>query len=314
MAVPPAARRVLRLRSRWWRLGLVVGLLVVARLGVSGPSEPAAAPTGVPVPSAPPGVSGGWQLTAENTGLSGAGVDRSTLPVFSGKVSAGITIRRQKVISALDLSRTANVTLDRVWLAPDGGGRALVLGPGSVVKDSDIDGGAMAQGERIGVYGVVNGTYALARVRITGMSVGAWLDGSGTGSVSDTYIHDLVSIDGAHVDGFTRRGGTGPLRITRSRIDASGPNVTGALFLQNTWGATIDGVQIERSLLEGEGFVLALENKGAGTSLALDDVRIRSTGWGPVSASGQITYQAWTAVHQYDASRPGTTGLPLNRP
>jgi hypothetical protein len=132
--------------------------------------------------------------------------------------------------------------------------------------------------------------------------------------VSDTYIHDLVSIDGAHVDGVTRRGGAGPLRITRSRIDASGPNVTGAFFLQNTWGAAIGGLTLERTLLEGEGFALALENKGAGTAVALEDVRIRSAGWGPVSASGQITYLGWSAVHLYAAGRPGARGAPVNRP
>jgi hypothetical protein len=242
------------------------------------------------------------------------GVDRNSLPVFNGPVTAGMTISMKKITVGLDLTSVPNVTLDRVWLAPQGARRALIFGSGTVIKDSDIDGSQMVQDERIAMYGSVSGTYAVERVRITGVSVGAWFDGSGSGTMTDTYIHNLGSINAAHVDGFTRRGGTGTLTINRSRIDASGNSVTGAFFLQNTWGDKIAGVTVKDTYLEGEGYVMTLENRGAGTSVGFDNVRVRSTGYGPITSTSGIAYTAWNAVNMYDGSKlPGAAGAPVNR-
>ena len=245
---------------------------------------------------APASVAFGWQLTKGNTGLAGAGVDRASLPTFSGTVTAGMTLSRVKITKPLNLASTPNVTLDRVWLAPSGGADALTLGAGTVVKDSDIDGALMQQGSRVGIKGTVSGAYTIARTVITGMSVGAWLDGAGPGTMTESYVHSMTGINGSHMDAFTRRGGTGALTIARSRLDATGPSVTGAFFLQNTWGDRIGGITLQDSYLEGGGFALTLENKGAGTSVGLNNVRIRSTGWGPITATGGITPSRWERV------------------
>jgi hypothetical protein len=108
------------------------------------------------------------------------------------------------------------------------------------------------------------------------------------------------------MDGFTRRAGTGRLSITDVHIDDSGPSVTGAFFLQNTWGGAIAGITVKDSLLTGDGFTLTLENKGDGTSVGFDNVRLGSTGWGPITATpmsgngpGPITYTTWN-VHNTD--------------
>jgi len=216
----------------------------------------------------------------------------------------------------VDLSRLSNVTLDRVWLRPTDNRTALVLGPGTVIKDSDIDGSGSVQGERIGIYGnVSSGSYAIERVAITGVSVGAWLDGSASGTMADSYVHDMISINGAHVDGFTRRAGSGPLRILRSRIDASGGYVTGAFFLQNTWGGPVAGVTVEDSYLEGEGYVLTLDNRSDGVSVGLKNVRIRSIGWGPITTStAPITFTQWSDVYRYDPTKTDAKGTVINRP
>ena len=264
----------------------------------------------------------GWQLTTSETGLAGAGVDRNELAVFTGRVRPGMTLSRVKIVSPLDLSLVANVTLDRVWLAPQGGRQALVLGSGTVVTDSDIDGSAMQSAERIGIYGNVPSRYTISRVSVTGTTVGAWLDGSGMGTMTDTYIHALVSNGGQHMDGFTRRAGTGPLTIARSRIEARGASVTGAFFLQDTWGGTISGITVVDTLLDGMGYSLTLENHGAGTSVGMQNVRVRATGWGPISASplnghgvGAITYSAWSDVRTFDPSRlPRADGAVINHP
>ena len=267
-----------------------------------------AAPTPVVTP---PLSSYGWQLTAAKTGLVGAGVNRLSLPVFSGNITPGLTIRNMKITTSLDLSSTANVTLDHVWLAPQAGGniRALILGPGTTIVDSDIDGSMMDHsGEQIGIYGCVpvGQTYSINRVDLTGMTVGAWLDCDGNGSMVDTYIHGLVSNNGAHMDGFTRRAGIGQLTIARSRIDVSGASVTGALFLQSTWGGPIAGVLVTNSYLEGDGYVIGMSsgsNPGDITSAGFQNVRVRSTGWGPISTDHRVNYTSWTDVRQYDASR-----------
>ena len=244
----------------------------------------------------------GWEINSNNTGLAGAGVVRSSLPIFAGPVTSGMTLSRVKITSTLDLTSVPNVTLDRVWVAPTSGRNGVILGAGTVIKDSDIDGSGLVQGERIGIYGNTSGSYAISRVAITNVSIGAWLDGDGSGSLTDGYIL-TSSINGAHQDGFTRRAGVGALAITRMRIDSSGPSVTGAFFIANTWGGRIGGVALKDSYLEGEGYVMAIYNNGPGTAVGIDNVRVRSTGWGPITSEGLITYTAWNNVRAYDGSR-----------
>jgi len=260
----------------------------------------------------------GWQLTANNTGLAGAGVDRSSLPVYNGPIRAGMTISEKTLVDTVDLSKVPNVTLDRVLITAQGARNGLILGPGSVVKDSDIDGSVGQQGERIGIFGDVpaGSSYSIQRVRVTGMTVGVWLDGNGSGSMTDTYVHDLLSIGGAHVDGFTRRSGTGSLSIARSRIDASGDNVTGAFFLQDTWGDAVGGIALSDSYLEGEGYVMSLHNQGAGVSLAVDNVRTRPIGWGEVNTlQTDVTITTWARVSRYNGTRlPEAVGRTVRRP
>jgi hypothetical protein len=265
-----------------------------------------------PAPSSP--VSYGWQLTATNTGLAGVGVDRNTLPTFSGTITSGMTLSNVRINSGVDLSSKSNVTLDRVWIRPSGANRALILGPGTVIKDSDIDGSAMPNGERWGFYTNTSGSYRIERVRVTGVSIGAWLDGSGTGTMTDTYIHGMISTNGAHVDGFTRRGGTGPLTILRSRFNIDSGWATGAFFLQNTWGDRIAGITLKDTYLEGNGYVMTLENKGAGTSFGANNVRLRPTEYGAVTASGGITTTEWTNVYLYSATSPNNAGAAVSRP
>ena len=275
-------------------------------------------PTPTPGPSP---VSYGWQRNTSNTGLAGVGIDRNTLPTYSGNVTPGMTLSQVKITSSLDLTNVPNVTLDRVWLKPTDGPYALKIGSGTVVKNSDIDGSAMpTSGERI-IYGFVqSGTYTLTNVSITNMTVGAWFDGPASGTMNDTYIGSMFSGNGAHKDGFTRRDGVGLLAITRCHIDDTSNATTGAFFLQNTWGGQIGGITVKDSLLEGDGYVLTLENKGAGTSVGFNNVRINSTGYGPIASTpnsgngpGSISYTDWTNVYVYNPnSLPNAIGAVIN--
>jgi hypothetical protein len=184
----------------------------------------------------------------------------------------------------------------------------------------------MPSGERWGISsGTGSGTtanYTIQGVQITNVSIGMWLDsasGSSSGTVSDTYIHNLNSTNGAHLDGFTRRGGTGPLTIIRSRIaddfsDSGGSHATGSVFLQNTWGGAIGGITVQDSYLEGNGFNMALENKGAGTSFGANNVRVRPTEYAAVSVTGSVNFTQWTNVFTYDASKPNAAGGAISHP
>lgn len=300
----------------------VTGKMLLFGPSAAPPPTPTPAPTPTPTPTPVPSpapitnppsgaVTYGWQLTSTNTGLAGAGINASTLPTFQGSISAGMTISRMKITTSLDLSNIPNVTLDHVLLIPSAGGniRALILGPGTTIVDSDIDGSMMDHsGEQIGIYGCVPAgkTYSINRVNLTGMTVGAWLDCDGNGSMVDTYIHGLVSNNGAHMDGFTRRAGIGQLTVARTRIDDSGASVTGALFFQSTWGGPIAGVLVTNSYLEGDGYVIGMSSGSAPgdiTSAGFQNVRVRSTGWGPISTDHRVIYTSWTDVRQYDASR-----------
>ena len=272
-------------------------------------------------PAPRPEVNYGWELTAANTGLAGAGVDRASLPPFDGNITPGMTLSRVKITGGVDLTDLPDVTLDQVWLHPTGTNRALILGPGTIIKDSDIDGSAMPRGERWGLFhGDTGGAeYSIARVSITGVSIGAWLDGSAPGTMTDTYIRDLISTADAHLDGFTRRSGTGPLTIARSRIaddytDGGGTHATGSVFLQNTWGGKIGGITIRDTFLEGNGFNLALENRGASTSIGVNNLRLRPTEYDAVSTQGPVDITDWTDVFLYDADKPNAAGRAVARP
>jgi len=315
VAIGTLALQVLYMRSG--------ATLVRARLGMrTGTTVTYLSPalTSAPAPApAPTAVQYGWQLSSDNTGLKGAGVDRNTLPLFSGTITPGMTLSLVKITDILDLSGVSDVTLDRVWLAPVGGTRALWLGPNSVIKDSDVDGSSMIQGERIAIGTSTVGSYQIARTSVTNVSIGTWLDGNGFGTMTDTYVHDLVSINSAHKDGFTRRAGTGALLIDRCRFDASGPMVTGAFFLQNTWGDPIAGISMKNTMVEGAGYVMTLANDGPGTSVSLDNVRVwcfagvGGTTYGPQVVYGNMVYPVWNNVRLYDSTRlPAADGAVLN--
>jgi hypothetical protein len=104
--------------------------------------------------------------------------------------------------------------------------------------------------------------------------------------------------------------------MTRSHVDDSGSYVTGAFFIQNTWGGRIAGITVKDSFFEGDGYVVGTDDKdGTGISIGFDNVRLRSTGWGPISNSANTQYTIWNNVRTYDASRlPAADGAILNHP
>jgi hypothetical protein len=248
--------------------------------------------------------------------LAGAGTDRADLPTFDGTITAGMTLSRVKIIEGVDLTDLPDVTLDRVWLQPVGADRALILGAGTVIRDSDIDGSRMPEGERWGLYhaDTPGAPYSIERVQITGVSIGAWLDGSAAGRLSEAYIHGMESTGRAHLDGITRRAGTGELTIERSRVSVDfGSWATGAFFLQSK-DEPIGGITLKDTLLEGDGYVMVLENNGPGTAFAAENLRLRPTEYGAITSTGKITSDRWVDVFLYDPAQPDAAGAEVPHP
>ena len=289
-------------------------------------TSPAPSPTATATSPAPSGgVTYGWQLTDNNTGLAGAGIDRNTLPVYSGSISSGQTLTKVKITHDIDLSNLTNVTLDRVWIAPSScPGNALTVGAGTVIKDSDITGEQAAPTsscEPGGIRSYGSNGVSVQRVLITGVSIGMWFDGDGAATITDTYVHNMKSVDGQHVDGFTRRSGIGQLTLLRDRLDANvSGSTTGAFFLQDTWGGRIAGVTLQDSMLEGIGYLMTLDNGGSGVSFGANNVRFRLSTpnyYGNISAYGgsPITYTSWSNNYNYDGSSlPSAMGSAVQHP
>jgi len=264
----------------------------------------------------------GWQLTASNSGLAGAGVNRANLPVYNGSITSGMTLSMVKITHTVDLSNLSNVTLDRVWIAPTNGGDVLALGNNDVIKDSDISGEftSSADAAVCGIRIFSASGYAIQRVHVTGVQIGAWIDGNGTGTLTDSYIQANRSLSGGHVDGFTRRGGTGSLTLLRDRIEANvSGSTTGAFFLQNNNGA-ISGLSLQDTMLEGIGYLMTLDNTGAGTSVGANNVRFHLTQanyYGDVTmyGAGPTTITQWSNMYDYNPNNPpSNAGASVSRP
>ena len=182
-----------------------------------------------------------------------------------------------------------NITLDRCWIVATSnpGGISPSAGGALTVQDSDIEGQPSASpdygstGFTEGVGNGSNNTITVLRTNITGFGLGFNI--SGPGIIQQTYIHDLAPVSAGsdinHVDGCTRRSGTGQLNVIDCRIDScTNPNHPSAtVFLQDTFGF-FDNILFQGNLFENGalGGSVVLEKKkgnGYGTSLIMDNNR-----------------------------------------
>ena len=269
----------------------------------------------------------GWQLTPATTGLSGAGVDRTTLPVYSGAVPvAGQTITLQKITASWDLAgwnggsnngpQIANVTFDRCWFSVPLD-RCGQFGPNNLLVDCDIVGPSVSPN----AYGpLVPGNVTTAavfrRCLLDNFTISLWLDGAAT--VDACYLTALTDNAAAHVDGVTRRGSTLPLTITRSYIRAKGIAVTGALFVTGDFALNPSGVSISDSLFESDGVdCLAIGNNNAGGTSSYAFSNCRAIGSTIVDRAGAGTcvsspftmwlYDVNNAFNATDGGRKGAS-------
>ncbi|HOT46119.1 MAG TPA: fibronectin type III domain-containing protein [Spirochaetota bacterium] len=265
-------------------------------------------------PSLPPPVTAlkGWELDGSNTGLTGAGIDRTTLPLYEPPaaevqygtwfVPAGTVMTGQRVeMGGIDLS-AGNITFERCWFRPTsiGRGMPLVRGGGAVqntIRSCDIDGSAIplnADGTNpaCGSIAVSCSNIRVLLCNITALASGVAFFGEEPVTLEGTYIHDLVQGEWfpgsgqSHQDGFTIRDYAGPLALIRNSHILTNPAshiATGAFFLQGTWDdCFMDNIYVTGNLLAGYGYNLAVDrdNGGYGRHLwAVDNRFDPYSGW-----------------------------------
>jgi hypothetical protein len=274
----------------------------------------------------------GWELTEENTGLAGVGVDPSSLTVYTGSSTpeAGTVIRDSLITTTLDLS-AGDITITRCLIRPTNvvaGSHILVnttTDSTVTISDCDIDCDDVPASV-VAKSCAFAGAGTIERCNIYGMGSGIWLRGSGSvaSRLEGSYIHGLraygdPTTTGSHNDGMTVRDYSGPgMVISNNRIDCSSGNDTGALFIQPSAGA-IDNVSIEGNLLEGRGYNLALEaaldrwpGNGYGANMIAINNRYSPTGWGAGYVSGGSGWADASENYINDPAREDNKGAAVS--
>ncbi len=264
--------------------------LLLSLLGetvTEGPSTP---------PTLPPPVTAlkGWQLDGSNTGLAGAGIDRSTLVPYeppadqvqygTWTVPADTVITERRIdMGGIDIS-AGNITFERCWFRPlsIGRGMPLIRGTGAsqnTIRNCDFDGSAIplngdGTNPACGSMAISSANIRVLLCNISGLASGVAFNGQDPVTLEGTYIHDLVQGEWflgsgqSHQDGFTMRDYTGPLALIRNNHILTNPAshmATGAIFLQATWNdCFLDNIYITGNLLAGYGYNLAAERDNGG--------------------------------------------------
>lgn len=291
----------------------------------------------------------GWQLNETNTGLAGAGIDKTALPRYTGSmyVPAGTTITGKRIDTELVLS-AGNITIDRCWIRPleYSPGMPLVSSvdwnstfrsaQGVVLKDCDIDGTAMpntgpGQADSVTAF---EGLVTMQRCRAYGMGSGivirhtgttgdflvegclfhqfrAWGDPDTTGSHNECgTVRDFAS--------FQNPNRVGVIRNCRFDISSTPNNASGALF--NTASGADYGTPspMANVTLEGNSFEHGPYNLWLSGSMGWANWRARNNrfkGWAFAPAytePGKAGWAEWADNHVLDPTKPDAKGAPVN--
>jgi hypothetical protein len=274
----------------------------------------------------------GWQLNEANTGLAGAGIDKNTLPVYtgSGTPAYGTTISLQKITKPLWLIN-GNITLDRCWIQPTSAltPEGLIItynyGDGwtpapysSTIKDCDIDGTTMSAQAVAGAC-AVRGLANVIRCNIFGMGTGIAIFSYALKAdclVENNYVHDLRAYTGSHNESATVRSYLGNSLIWRNNrfVDKTG-NDSGALFVQ-PFSTNIQHVLVEGNLLESYNYCIGIGNYGSNTysDFKVKNNRFVKGGFGPVWLNNGVGFAEWTDNYYDNPSDPGHIGAIINKP
>lgn len=306
------------------------------RPGSTGPSVAGSTSAS---PSAPPKPAG-WDLDATNVGLASEGLSCASLPIYTGPVNvpSGTVIREKRITVPLNVSQ-GDVVIERSCVQLEEAVRGMpavattnydTLKPAAgavVIRDSELDGSLLASELAATVTGVV-GVADLVNNYIHHFGSGIMLMDTGDRMdvlVERNYVTGLVAWGdaatvGNHSDAFTVRDFDASLNPERrlvvqgNRFDCNSGNDTGALFIQ-TYAGRIDNVVIERNLLEGAGYQLALNEVNApyGDLQAVDN-RFSGTGYGPAYVQGGQGWSLWKDNSLFEPAAPDARGESVPKP
>jgi hypothetical protein len=276
----------------------------------------------------------GWLVDSTNIGLVGAGIDRSTLAVYSGpvEVPAGTTISLKRINSALDLT-DGNITIDRCWIRPStvpgwsfgafvqswrsSGG---TYDGNNVITDCEIDGDHLSLtlplAQACGFAGPAVNMY---RNYIHGMGTGIAIFGAdaATNTIENNYVTGLRATGDSHNEAATVReheDGTLLWRGNRLNCDVVG-HTSAQMFIQ-TYAGQVNNVTLEDTYTEGPGFHIYLERYlGSGptySNIRVINTRYRGYGeyYGPESVANGAGYAQYTGNYTWANTPPLYQGAP----
>jgi len=262
----------------------------------------------------------GWDLDKKNTGLRGnySGLKKldlngadSGVGRMNGNtlfVNAGKTIENRIIPCPLNLE-AGGITIRKCLIQPLEVGRGMpyIKCENSTLEDSEIDGSKMP-GNVMGMSIAFAGSGKILRCDIHHASTGISINNaSNTVSVAESnYIHDLVYVEPAHIDGITTRISSGAgTTIRNNRIVINSKIATGGIFIQTTFGR-IDNLTIEGNLIEGYGYNLAMDKSrfDYGKNIKIKNNRFKpyQGGLGVVSIQAGINIADGSGNCLYEAS------------
>ncbi len=272
----------------------------------------------------------GWELNRKNTGLKGSYKGLKELDLKGGDsglgrmngntlfVNTGKTIKNRIITCPLNLE-AGGIKIMNCLIQPTevGRGMPLIISEDSTIEDSEIDGSRIPRA--IIVMSIAfAGSGKIIRCDVHHAATGISINNSSqTVSVAEgNYIHDLIYVKPAHVDGITTRISSGAGTIIRNnRIVVDTKICTGSLFIQTTFGR-IDNLLIEGNLLEGHGYNLAMDKSrfDYGKNIKIRNNRFKpyKGGLGAVSIQAGISIADGSENYFYEPSSKNCKGKAIS--
>jgi len=187
--------------------------------------------------------------------------------------TAGARIVNTRINGCVEV-RAANVTFQNVFVnAPAGCFWAVQnFSTGLQVIDSTITG----NGGNNTCIGSSN--LSLLRVELTGCENG--LNVSGSVTVTNSWIHDLVTANGAHTDGAQFNQGASSIIFQHNTIIVPTPGSTSAIIMWDEDGAQNANVTIASNLLAGGTYTLYCGREGAIVNVLINNNRFGTFQYG----------------------------------
>jgi len=205
-----------------------------------------------------------------STGATTATTTLNGNQVFS---TAGATISNTRINGCVEV-RANNITFKNVFVNGTSSCFWVVqnFATGLQVIDSTITGNG-GNGTCIGSSGL-----SLLRVELTGCENG--LNVSGTTTVTDSWIHDLTTANGAHTDGAQFNQGASSILFQHNTIATALPGGTAAIIMWDEDNPQNANVTIAGNLLSGGTYTLYCARQGPVTNVNIFNNRFGTFQYG----------------------------------